>query len=184
MRVRRFLHLVLLLLAGTLGWQVVATWTTALPEVNPPPVLPGQLNGGKETPLRFPSLDEVQHLAVVIADKNLFSPDRRRPEEEAVASVSIPPPDHLKLVGVILLPGEELLRISKRLKKRRRVTCRRCRLDKFERIEEDIVKLLHRELKRCKTLRSSTKQTHILLAGLLLRAIEEHDHGYFEEARS
>lgn len=107
MRVRRFLYLVLLLLLGALGWQVVATWTTAPPEVNPSPPLAGQASGREEALGSFPSLDEGQRLAAVIADKDLFDPTRQRPEEEGVVQTSIPPPDHLKLVGVLQLSGQE-----------------------------------------------------------------------------
>lgn len=107
MRVRRFLYLVLLLLAGALGWQVVATWTTTPPEVNPPPLLPDQASDREEALLHFPSLDEGERLATVIADKDLFSPSRQRREEEGVVQVSVPPPTHLKLVGVLQLSGQE-----------------------------------------------------------------------------
>ncbi len=107
MRVRRFLYLVLLLLAAALGWQVVATWTTVSLEVTPAPPLPSQPDRGEEALLRFP-LDKSKGMATVIAGKNLFDPTRQQhDEEEGVVEVAIPPPDHLKLVGVLQLSGEE-----------------------------------------------------------------------------
>ncbi|MBI3304586.1 MAG: hypothetical protein HYZ72_21185 [Deltaproteobacteria bacterium] len=107
MRIRRFFHLVLLLLAGVVGWQVVATWTFPSPEVNPLSPLPDQAGTGEETLLHFPFLDEGRRLATVIVDKDLFSPGRQRRKEETVVPASVPPPTHLKLVGILRLSGQE-----------------------------------------------------------------------------
>lgn len=106
MRVRRFLHLVLLVIVGALAWQVVATWSRPLPHIGA--VAPN--SGESETPL--PPLpgsrpQTGRQFAEVIANKDLFSPSRSREVEESPSVETIPPPSHLKLVGVILTPDRE-----------------------------------------------------------------------------
>lgn len=109
MRVRRFLHI--LLLAGVLAllWQVVATWRRPLPEVS------ADVANGSEADAPPPPAPVVGHkaskqLAEAIADKDLFAPSRSRAavvEESAPAKEAVPPPSHLKLVGVFLAPKRE-----------------------------------------------------------------------------
>lgn len=102
MRVRRFLHLVLLLGACGLVWLVLLTWnrSPAPLVIDPPsslnPQLPVLLQARPETG---------KTLSRLITAKNLFSPDRRTAEEEAPKKEEeppVPPPEHLKLVGVFL----------------------------------------------------------------------------------
>ena len=109
MRVRRFLHI--LLLTGVIGllWQVVATWRRPVPELSaaassaaePETPLPS-------TPVHIPPGASKQ-LAEAIADKDLFSPSRSRTvvEESVTVKETVPPPSHLKLVGVFLTPKRE-----------------------------------------------------------------------------
>jgi hypothetical protein len=108
MRVRRFLHI--LLLAGVLAllWQVVATWRRPLPEVS------ADVANGSEADAPPPPAPVVGHkaskqLAEAIADKDLFAPSRSRAvvEESAPVKETVPPPSHLKLVGVFLAPKRE-----------------------------------------------------------------------------
>jgi hypothetical protein len=107
MRVRRFLHI--LLLAGVIAllWQVVATWRRHLPDLiavssnspegeAPSPSAPGLVLGPHK------------QLANAIADKDLFSPSRSRAVEESTpVKETVPPPSHLKLVGVFLSSKRE-----------------------------------------------------------------------------
>lgn len=106
MRVRRFLHLVLLFIVGALAWQVVVTWSRPLPHIGA--VAPN--SGEPETPvppLPGPRPQTGRQFAEVIANKDLFSPSRSREVEESPSVETIPPPSHLKLVGVILTPARE-----------------------------------------------------------------------------
>ncbi|MBI3797319.1 MAG: hypothetical protein HY268_10195 [Deltaproteobacteria bacterium] len=109
MRVRRFLHILLLTGVIALLWQVVATWRRPLPELNA-----AALSGAEaETPLPpTPALvppGASKQLADVIAEKDLFSPSRSRAvvEETVTVKETVPPPSHLKLVGVFLTPKRE-----------------------------------------------------------------------------
>ncbi|MGH7960510.1 MAG: hypothetical protein ACRERD_01635 [Candidatus Binatia bacterium] len=105
MRIRRFLHVLLFACALLLLWQVVVTWsrTQPVPLAAQSPIT--------EPPLVFPLVpapEAGRELAKVIADKDLFSPTRSRATVEgSPTTATIPPPSHLKLVGVILLPGRE-----------------------------------------------------------------------------
>ena len=105
MRVRRFFHILLLVGVITLLWQVGATWYRPLPE------LVAASPGSLEEVLPLPSPPAVtpeisRQLAEAIADKDLFSPSRSRIAEESSTPVkeTVPPPSHLKLVGVFLSP--------------------------------------------------------------------------------
>jgi len=107
MRVRRFFHILLLAGVIALVWQVVATWRRPLPDsMAASPNIPEG-----EAPLpSTPGLGSGPHkqLANAIADKDLFSPSRRRAiEESAPVKETVPPPSHLKLVGVFLSPKRE-----------------------------------------------------------------------------
>ena len=107
MRVRRFLHILLFAGVLVLLWQVVATWSRPVPEL----VAASQDNPGGEpslpsAPVVTPAIGK--QLAMAISDKDLFSPSRSRTVEEVVlVKETIPPPSHLKLVGVFLTPKKE-----------------------------------------------------------------------------
>ncbi|MCS6926952.1 MAG: hypothetical protein NZ578_13715, partial [Candidatus Binatia bacterium] len=49
-----------------------------------------------------------KQLAQIVAEKDLFSPSRGRDVVDAQpTAAAVPPPAHLKLVGVLLVPGQE-----------------------------------------------------------------------------
>lgn len=106
MRVRRFVHIVLVVVAGLLLWQIIGTWRRALDEQRSV----AQQNSSEEKPLPF-SLSPQPHVgkqyASIIADKDLFVPSRGRTQVEAKPVAAVPPPSHLKLVGVVLNRGKE-----------------------------------------------------------------------------
>jgi len=109
MRVRRFLHILLFTGVIVLLWQLLATWRRPLPELN---VL---ALGGTEAEAPLPPTPAPvrpgasKQLAEVIADKDLFAPSRSRAvvEESVTVKETVPPPSHLKLVGVFLAPKRE-----------------------------------------------------------------------------
>ena len=107
MRVRRFLHIVLLLVAGVLMWQVVATWSRPFPSTDSP----AQDGVEKEKSL-LPAQESApqagKQFAEVISDKDLFAPSRSRAVKESTpVAAAVAPPSHLKLVGVVLSPDRE-----------------------------------------------------------------------------
>jgi hypothetical protein len=108
MRVRRFLHILLLTGVLALLWQVVATWRRPLPELS------GTASKESEADAPLPPSPVVvpaagRQLAEAIADKDLFSSSRSRAvvEESVPVKETVPPPSHLKLVGVFLTPKRE-----------------------------------------------------------------------------
>lgn len=107
MRVRRFLHLLLLFMAGVLAWQTLLAWRRPLP------VMEAAAQSGREKDDPLPSAQVLtpemgKQFAEAIADKDLFSPSRSRaPKEEGAPVVAVPPPSHLKLVGVVLSADRE-----------------------------------------------------------------------------
>jgi hypothetical protein len=108
MRVRRFLHILLLTGVLALLWQVVATWRRPLPELS------GTASNDSEADVPLPPSPVVvpaagRQLAEVIAEKDLFSSSRSRAvvEESVPVKETVPPPSHLKLVGVFLTPKRE-----------------------------------------------------------------------------
>lgn len=108
MRVRRFLHI--LLLTGVLAvlWQVVATWRRPLPELSATASNDSAADAPlPPAPVVIPGASK--QLAEAIADKDLFSPSRSRAvvEESVPVKETVPPPSHLKLVGVFLTPKRE-----------------------------------------------------------------------------
>jgi hypothetical protein len=105
-RVRRFLHVVLFGVAVLLMWQITAAWRRPLEGRRPA----AQQPLAEEKPLpAFPSLSPQmgKRYAEVIADKDLFTPSRSRTIVEAKPAETVPPPSHLKLVGVLLASGRE-----------------------------------------------------------------------------
>jgi hypothetical protein len=107
MRVRRFLHLILLLGVCGLVWQVWLTWSHSRPPI--------VTNAPSSLNTHMPTISQAgpgtgKKLSRTITAKNLFSPDRRTPKEEAPKQEEkppVPPPKHLKLVGVFLANGHQ-----------------------------------------------------------------------------
>ena len=107
MRVRRFLHILLVTGVIALLWQLRATWYHPLPGLS----ATAPNDPATEPPLPFVPVPEAStQLTDLIADKDLFSPGRSRPvpePSEQPTEPSVPPPAHLKLVGVFLAPTQE-----------------------------------------------------------------------------
>ena len=108
MRIRRFFHTVLAVIALGILWQTVHTWSRALPGVQPEPAR-SRTPDRPATALPARALQTGQRLARQITDQDLFAPDRQRPAvvQQAVSAEPPPPPAHLTLVGVLLTPGRE-----------------------------------------------------------------------------
>ena len=107
MRLRRFVHMILLLGVCGLAWQVFLAWSHTHPLIVADPS-PGLTKDLPSLPQAGPATGK--KLVGVIADKNLFAPDRRPakkiPELNPVAQKPVvPPPDHLKLVGIFMADG-------------------------------------------------------------------------------
>jgi len=105
-RIRRFLHLLLLLIVCLLLWRIVETWRRPLEEQ----ASPSQSNPAEEKPLPPAKVLAPQvgkQYANIIAEKDLFVPSRSRTQEEVKPVATVPPPSHLKLVGVILTQDKE-----------------------------------------------------------------------------
>ena len=107
MRVRRFLHLILLLGACGLVWQVWSTWS----HLRPPHVTPSPSSLDTPVPTVSPARPRIgRKLSRRVTAKDLFSPERRPAKKEAPKQAeqpSVPPPEHLKLVGVFLANGHQ-----------------------------------------------------------------------------
>jgi hypothetical protein len=105
MRIRRFLNILLFAVVVLFLWQVVEIWRRPVPALSSADATVSreqQEEKALSAPSR-PALDTGKQLAGVIADKDLFSPNRRRAAtEESAPVVSVPPPSHLKLVGIIV----------------------------------------------------------------------------------
>ena len=108
MRIRRFFHTVLAVIALGIIWQMVSTWSRAMPSV-PSESARAPKKDRAATALPPRVIRTGQRLAQQITDKDLFSQDRKRPVvvQQTVAAEPIPPPSHLSLVGVLLTPGRE-----------------------------------------------------------------------------
>lgn len=108
MRIRRFFHTVLAVIALGIVWQMVSTWSRAMPGVQPESART-RTQDRAATALPPRSIRTGQRLAQQITDKDLFSQDRKRPVvvQQAVSAEPPPPPSHLTLVGVLLTPGRE-----------------------------------------------------------------------------
>lgn len=106
MRFRRFLHFLLFALVCLLMWQIAETWRRPLEE---------QRSSAQQSPIKEKSLPSPQaappqlgkRLADIIASKDLFVPSRGRVQVEEQPVVTVPPPSHLKLVGVVLTDRKE-----------------------------------------------------------------------------
>ena len=108
MRIRRFFHTVLALIALGIVWQMVSTWSRAMPGVQPA-AAPALKKDRPATALPVRSIRAGQRLARQITDKDLFSEARKRPVvvQQTVAAEPVPPPSHLSLVGVLLTPSRK-----------------------------------------------------------------------------
>jgi len=108
MRIRRFFHTVLAVIALGIVWQMVSTWSRAMPGVQPESAR-ARTQDRPATALPVRAIRAGQRLAQQITDKDLFSPDRKRPVvvQQTVSAEPPPPPSHLTLVGVLLTPGRE-----------------------------------------------------------------------------
>ena len=108
MRIRRFLHAILAVTALCLTWQIIATWnrTPPIPGVSPSPTQEEAV-ALISLPVRSPQTG--QRLVKQITAKDLFSPERKPPEVvvQTAPTAPVAPPSHLKLVGVLLIPGRE-----------------------------------------------------------------------------
>ena len=107
MRIQRFIHMVLLLGVCGLAWQVFVAWSYTRPSVSVE-APPDPHTAVPPSPRAAPATGTA--LARVITAKNLFAPDRRPaqkvPERNpADQKPVVPPPDHLKLVGVFMADG-------------------------------------------------------------------------------
>jgi hypothetical protein len=82
-------------------WRIVETWRRPL-EMQRPTT---QQNPAEEKLLPVSQALSPQvgkHYAEIIADKDLFASSRSRAVKNVAPVVSVPPPSHLKLVGVVL----------------------------------------------------------------------------------
>lgn len=108
MRIRRFFHTVLAVIALGIIWQMVSTWSRAMPGVQSESART-RTPDRAATALPARAIRIGQRLAQQITDKDLFSQDRKRPVvvQQTVSAEPPPPPSHLSLVGVLLTPGRE-----------------------------------------------------------------------------
>jgi hypothetical protein len=90
----------LFLIACFLLWKIGEAWRRPLEEER----AASQQNPTEEKPLpsmQTPTLQAGKRYAEIIADKDLFTPSRSRAQKESAPVVTIPPPSHLRLVGVL-----------------------------------------------------------------------------------
>ena len=108
MRIRRFFHIILAVIALGIVWQTVSTWSRAMPSV-PAESARSLKKDRPATALPARPIRIGQRLARQITDKDLFSENRKRPVvvQQPVSAEPPPPPSHLTLVGVLLTPGRE-----------------------------------------------------------------------------
>ena len=109
MRIRRFFHTILAVIALGIVWQMVSTWSRAMPGV-PSESARTRTQERAATALPVRAMRVGQRLAQQITDKDLFSPDRQRPvvvQQPVATTAPPPPPSHLTLVGVLLTPGRQ-----------------------------------------------------------------------------
>ena len=98
MRVRRALEITLGVVVILLLWQIGAAWRRPLPPPLPPPaVTPGQIT--EAAPPVQATLDSMAQQVQLIAEKNLFDPNRGRGEvtpTQDAGPTETPPPSHRK----------------------------------------------------------------------------------------
>jgi len=103
MRIRRALEITLGVVALLLLWQIGVTWRRPLPPLLPPPATAQGKVPQTQPPTRA-TPDSLAPQVQLIAAKNLFDPNRGRVEVTAPteAPPEVPPPSHLKLVGIVV----------------------------------------------------------------------------------
>jgi len=103
MRIRRGVEITLGFVALLLLWQISMTWRRPLPLQLPQPA-PAQRQGPQPRPPTRATPDSLAPQVQLIAAKNLFDSNRGRVEVTAPteAPSEVPPPSHLKLVGVVV----------------------------------------------------------------------------------
>lgn len=107
MRIRRFIHFLLFFLAVVLLWRVVDTWSRPSPLSGAPSAPRPEERMVPRFPLP-PTPAMGTQLAQIVAEKDLFSPSRSRVVVDSQpTATAVPPPAHLRLVGVLLFPGQE-----------------------------------------------------------------------------
>ncbi|MGE0680190.1 MAG: hypothetical protein AB7P69_04645 [Candidatus Binatia bacterium] len=107
MRIQRFLHFLLFLIVILLLWRIAEAWRRPLEEYRTT-TRQGPTEEKPLPPSQVTSPQIGKRFARIIADKDLFVPSRSRAQEEVKSPVAtIPPPSHLKLVGVVLTRGKE-----------------------------------------------------------------------------
>ena len=88
-------------------WQVWSTWS----HLRPPHVTPSPSSLDTPVPTVSPARPGIgRKLSRRVTAKDLFSPERRPAKKEAPKQAeepSVPPPEHLKLVGVFLADGQQ-----------------------------------------------------------------------------
>lgn len=107
MRIRRALEIVLGMIVVLLLWEIGVTWRRPLPAPLSAPATPS--DPGIQPPPPLPMTPErVAPQVQLIAAKNLFDPNRGRvdaPPVKEEGPKEVPPPSHLKLVGVVVSRG-------------------------------------------------------------------------------
>ena len=94
MRIRRFFHIILAAIALVIVWQMVTTWTQAMPDVQPEAAR-AQKKERAATALPRRAMRTGQRLARQTTDKDLFSPDRK--PGRSWSSKPLPPSPFLPL---------------------------------------------------------------------------------------
>jgi hypothetical protein len=97
----------LFLVVFLLVWRIAEAWRRPLEERRTA-AQQGPIEEKPLPPSKATSPQIGKRFAGVIADKDLFVPSRSRAQEEVKSPVAtVPPPSHLKLVGVVLSRGKE-----------------------------------------------------------------------------
>jgi hypothetical protein len=106
MRIRRAVAITLGFVVLLLLWQIGMTWRRPLPLQLPQPATAQSQDLQPRSPTRA-TPDSLAPQVQLIAAKNLFDPNRGRVEVTAPteAPSEVPPPSHLKLVGVVVSRG-------------------------------------------------------------------------------
>jgi hypothetical protein len=104
MRIRTVMHALLVLVILLVGGKIIAAWRRPAPAVSgdaEAPPSPAPDGGGVPASL---TPEASNALVMTIAQNDLFSPDRGAapPPPPEKAPETVPPPSHLKLVGVVL----------------------------------------------------------------------------------
>jgi len=104
MRIRRALEIALGIVVIVLLWEIGAAWRRPLPAPLPAPAATPDSVAQPSPPVAI-TPESVAPQVQLIAAKNLFDPNRGRVDAPAVKEEGpkeVPPPSHLKLVGVVV----------------------------------------------------------------------------------